>query len=149
MRHVDIPVGRPAAYVPGASTRSAVTVGVTSHTLNASPSSAYAPSRVPANARPEPAPTMACTAGMSARQPFTTGATGHAGRPFLSSHAFRAASSRYSPRSVPTHATAPVSGAIARTRSAHSAVGHRTGVGYSVQVRPPSVERAKIGRAHV
>src|SRR2546430_2202681 len=73
---------------------------------------------------------------MSTRHFFTadtTGATVQAGRPFLSSQAWRAGSSRYSPCSVPTHTTPPESGARARTRA---------GAGNSVQLRPPSLERA-------
>src|SRR5436190_7395066 len=83
---------------------------------------------------------------MSTRHPLTTGATGHAGRPFLSSHDRRAGSRRYRPRSVPTHTRPPESAASARTRFAHSAPGdeggQRVGVGNSVHVRPPSLERA-------
>src|SRR5437773_2508071 len=60
---------------------------------------------------------------MSTRHPLTTGATGHAGRPFLSSHDRRAGSRRYRPRSVPTHTRPPESAASARTRFAHSAPG--------------------------
>src|SRR5439155_482730 len=56
-----------------------------------------------------------------------------AGRPFLSSHAWRAGSSRDSPCSVPTHTTPPESAARARTRP---------GAGNSIQLRPPSLERA-------
>src|SRR5437762_641566 len=114
-----------------------------SQTLSASPSSAYTPSRVAANACAGPPRTTACTGGRSTRQLFTTGATGQAGFPRLSSHALRVGSSRYSPRSVPTHMRLPVSGASPRTRLTHSSPGgaHRTGVGNSVQVRPPSVER--------
>src|SRR5437762_9852761 len=70
---------------------------------------------------------------MSPRHPFTTGVTPQAGRPFLSSQARRAGSSRYSPCSVPTHTTPPESGARARTRA---------GAGNSLQLRPPSLERA-------
>src|SRR5436853_6001284 len=70
---------------------------------------------------------------MSTLHPFTTGATPQAGRPFLSSQAWRAGSSRYSPCSVPTHTTPAESGARARTRA---------GAGNSVQLRPPSLERA-------
>src|SRR5207245_11711787 len=73
---------------------------------------------------------------MSTRHFFTagtTGATPQAGRPFLSSQAWRAGSSRYSPCSVPTHTTPAESGARARTRA---------GAGNSVQLRPPSLERA-------
>src|SRR5439155_17873702 len=119
-----------------------------SQTLSASPSSAYTPSRVAANACPGPARTSACTGGSSTRHAFTTGPTGQAGFPRLSSHALRVGSSRYSPRSVPTQTRLPVSGASTRTRLTHSAPGggHRTGVGYSVQVRPPSVERASPRR---
>src|SRR4029077_13258902 len=119
-----------------------------SQTLSASPSSAYTPSRVPANACPEPTRTSACTGGRSTRQPFTTGATAHVGFPCLSSQAPRAGASRYSARSVPTHTALPVSGASARTRLAHSAPGggHRAGARYSVQVRPPSAERASPRR---
>src|SRR5438034_10235748 len=73
---------------------------------------------------------------MSTRHPLTTGATGHAGRPFLSSHDRRAGSRRYRPRSVPTHTRPPESAASARTRFAHSAPGdeggQRVGVGNSV-----------------
>src|SRR5207245_1502619 len=58
-----------------------------SQTLSASPSSAYTPSRVAANACPGPARTSACTGGSSTRQPFATGPTGQAGFPRLSSHA--------------------------------------------------------------
>src|SRR6266550_9505998 len=117
-------------------------------TLSASPSSAYTPSRVAANACPGPARASACTGGRSTRHPFTTGPTGQAGRPRLSSHALRVGSSRYSPRSVPTQTSLPVSGASARTRLPHSAPGggQRTGVAYSVHVRPPSVERASPRR---
>src|SRR6266550_3146843 len=134
--------------MPGASSSSALTLRVKSHTLSASPSSAYTPSRVAANACPGPVRTSACTGGRSTRQPFTTGPTGQAGFPCLSSHALRVGSSRYSPHSVPTQTRLPVSGASARTRLTHSAPGggHRTGVGYSVQVRPPSVERASPRR---
>src|SRR3989454_10232735 len=148
MRQVPRPVGLPAAYTPGASSTSALTLRVRSQTLSASPPSAYTPSRVPANACPGPARTSACTGGRSTRQPFTTGPTRQAGFPCLSSQAPRVGSSRYSPRSVPTHTALPVSGASARTRLTHSAPGggHRTGVGYSVQVRPPSVERASPRR---
>src|SRR5256885_8665533 len=119
-----------------------------SQALSASPPSAYAPSRVAANACPGPARASACTGGRSTRHPFTTGPTGHAGRPRLSSHALRVGSSRYSPRSVPTQTRPPVSGASARTRLPHSAPGggQRTGVAYSVHVRPPSVERASPRR---
>src|SRR5213080_2437391 len=119
-----------------------------SQTLSASPSSAYTPSRVAANACPGPARTSPCTGGKSTRQLFTTAATGQAGFLCLSSHALRVGSSRYSPRSVPTHMRLPVSGASARTRFTHSAPGggHRTGAGYSVQLRPPSVERASPHR---
>src|SRR6266550_6391267 len=148
MRQVPSPVGLPAAYTPGASSNSALTLRVMSQTLSPSPSSAYTPSRVPANACPAAARTSACTGGRSTRQPFTTGPTGQAGFPCLSSHALRVGSSRYSPHSVPTQTRLPVSGASARTRLTHSAPGggHRTGVGYSVQVRPPSVERASPRR---
>src|SRR2546422_7816993 len=77
---------------------------------------------------------------MSTRHPLTTGATGHAGRPFLSSHDRRAGSRRYRPRSVPTHTRPPESDASTRTRFAHSARGdeggQRVGVGNSVHVRP-------------
>src|SRR6267378_4274866 len=148
MRQVPRPVGLPAAYTPGASSNSALTLRVMSQTLSASPSSAYTPSRVAANACPGPARASACTGGRPTRQPFTTGATGQAGFPCLSSHALRVGSSRYSPCSVPTQMRVPVSGASARTRLTHSAPGggHRTGVGYSVQVRPPSVERASPRR---
>src|SRR5438876_7413943 len=144
MRQIPRPVGLPAAYTPGARSNSALTLRVMSQTLSASPSSAYTPSRVAANACAGPPRTTACTGGRSTRQPFTTGATGQAGFPRLSSHAVRVGSSRYSPRSVPTHMRLPVSGASARTRLTHSSPGgaHRTGVGNSVQVRPPSVERA-------
>src|SRR5437867_9124738 len=148
MRQVPRPVGLPAAYTPGASSNSALTLGAMSRTLSASPASAYTPSRVAANACPSPARTSACTGGSSTRQPFTTGPTGQAGFPRLSSHAPRIGSSRYNPRSVPTQTRLPVSGASARTRLTHSAPGrgHRAGVGYSVQVRPPSVERASPRR---
>src|SRR5216110_1903861 len=119
-----------------------------SQTLSASPSSAYTPSRVAANAWPGPARTSACTGGSSTRQPFATEPTGQAGFPRLSSHAPRVGSSRYNPRSVPTQTRLPVSAASARTRLTHSAPGggHRVGAGYSVQVRPPSVERARLRR---
>src|SRR5216110_769381 len=119
-----------------------------SQTLSASPSSAYTPSRVAANAWPGPARTSACTGGSSTRQPFATGPTGQAGFPRLSSHAPRVGSSRYNPRSVPTQTRLPVSAASARTRLMHSASegGHRVVAGYSVQVRPPSVERARPRR---
>src|SRR2546426_1398528 len=119
-----------------------------SQTLSASPSSAYTPSRVPANACPGPPRTSASTGGRSTRQPLTTGAIGQDGFPRLSSHALRVGSSRYSPRSVPTQTRLPVSGASARTRLTHPAPGggHCTGVAYSVQVRPPSVERASPRR---
>src|SRR3989441_7638628 len=84
---------------------------------------------------------------MSPRPPLTTGPRGPAGRPFLSSHDRRAGSSRYRPRSVPTHTRPPESAASARTRFAHSAPGdegrQRVGVGNSVHVRPPSLERAR------
>src|SRR6266550_1754179 len=69
---------------------------------------------------------------MSTRHFFTAGTTGappQAGRPFLSSQAWRAGSSLYSPCSVPTHPTPAESGARARTRA---------GAGNSVQLRPPS-----------
>src|SRR5256885_625203 len=52
-----------------------------SQTLSASPSSAYTPSRVAANACPGPAWMSPCTGGSSTRHPFTTGATGHAAIP--------------------------------------------------------------------
>src|SRR2546429_534207 len=52
-----------------------------SQTLSASPSSAYTPSRVAANACPGPARASACTGGRSTRHPFTTGPTGQPGRP--------------------------------------------------------------------
>src|SRR5437870_7018502 len=148
MRQVPRPVGFPAAYTPGASSTSALTVRVMWQTLGASPSSAYTPSRVAANACPGPARTSACTGGSSTRHPFTAGPTGQAGFPRLSSHALRVGSSRYSPCSVPTQTRLPVSGTSARTRLPHSAPGggHRAGVGYSVQVRPPSVERASPRR---
>src|SRR6266581_3016069 len=148
MRQVPRPVGLPAAYTPGASSNSALTLRVMSQTLSASPSSAYTPSRVPANACPGPPRTSASTGGRSTRQPLTTGAIGQDGFPRLSSHALRVGSSRYNPRSVPTQTRLPVSGASARTRLTHSAPGggHRAGVGYSVQVRPPSVERASPRR---
>src|SRR5216684_5088758 len=148
MRQVPRPVGLPAAYTPGASSTSALTLRVRSQTLSASPLSSYTPSRVAANACPGPARTSACTGGRSTRQPFTTGPTGQAGFPCLSSQAPRAGSSRYSPRSVPTQTALPVSGASARTRLAHSAPGggHRSGAGYSVQMRPPSAERASPRR---
>src|SRR5438034_8468505 len=75
---------------------------------------------------------------MSTRHPLTTGAKGHAGRPFLSSHDRRAGSRRYRPRSVPTHTRPPESDASTRTRFAHSARGdeggQRVGVGNSVHV---------------
>src|SRR6266702_1916468 len=73
MRQVPRPVGLPAAYTPGASSNSALTLRIMSQTLSASPSSAYTPSRVPANACPASARTSACTGGRSTRQPFTTG----------------------------------------------------------------------------
>src|SRR5438874_10309194 len=148
MRQIPRPVGLPAAYTPGASSNSALTLRVMSQTLSASPSSAYTPSRVPANACAGPPRTSASTGGRSTRQPLTTGAIGQAGFPRLSSHALRVGSSRYSPRSVPTQTRLPVSGRSARTRLPHSAPGggHRAGVGYSVQVRPPSVERASPRR---
>src|SRR2546428_6336171 len=119
-----------------------------SQTLSASPPSAYTPSCVAANACPGPARTSACPGGSSTRHPFATGPTGQAGFPRLSSHAPRVGSSRYNPRSVPTQTRLPVSGASARPRLTHSAPGegHRAGVGYSVQVRPPSVERASPRR---
>src|SRR5213593_4568215 len=119
-----------------------------SQTLSASPSSAYTPSRVPANACPGPPRTSASTGGRSTRQPLTTGAIGQDGFPRLSSQALRVGSSRYSPRSVPTQTRLPVSGASARTRLTHPAPGggHCTGVAYSVQARPPSVERASPRR---
>src|SRR6266567_2462405 len=148
MRQVPRPVGLPAAYTPGASSNNALTLRVMSQTLSASPSSAYTPSRVAANACPGPARASACTGGRSTRHPFTTGPTGQPGRPRLSSHALRVGSSRYRPRSVPTQTRLPVSGASARTRLPHSAPGggQRTGVAYSVHVRPPSVERASPRR---
>src|SRR5437870_966441 len=74
--------------------------------------------------------------GMSTRHFLTAGPPGampQAGRPFLSSHAWRAGSSRDSPCSVPTHTTPPESAARARTRP---------GAGNSIQLRPPSLERA-------
>src|SRR3989440_3058596 len=74
--------------------------------------------------------------GMSTRHFLTAGPPGgmrQAGGPFLSSHAWRAGSSRDSPCSVPTHTTPPESAARARTRP---------GAGNSLQLRPPSVERA-------
>src|SRR5437667_286479 len=52
-----------------------------SQTLSASPSSAYTPSRVAANAWPGPARTSACTGGSSTRPPFATGPTGPAAIP--------------------------------------------------------------------
>src|SRR6266436_1831504 len=148
MRQVPRPVGLPAAYTPGASSTSALTLRVRSQTLSASPSSAYTPSRVAAKACPGPTRTSACTGGRSTRQLFTTGATGQDRLPCLSSHAPRVGSSRYSPSSVPTHTALPVSGASARTRLTHSAPGggHRAGAAYSVQLRPPSAERASPRR---
>src|SRR6059036_3685917 len=148
MRQVPRPAGLPAAYTPGASSNSALTLRVMSQTLSASPSSAYTPSRVPANACAGPPRTSASTGGRSTRQPLTRRAIGQDGFPRLSSHALRVGSSRYSPRSVPTQTRLPVSGASARTRLTHPAPGggHRAGVGYSVQVRPPSVERASPRR---
>src|SRR2546426_8850607 len=92
---------------------------------------------------------------MSTRHPLTTGATGHAGRPFLSSHDRSAGSRRYRPRSVPTHTRPPESAASARTRFAHSAPGdeggQRVGVGNSVHVRPPSLDRksTRLNSSHL
>src|SRR2546428_202404 len=153
MRQVPRPVGLPAAYTPGASSNSALTLRVMSQTLSASPSSAYTPSRVPANACPGPPRTSASTGGRSTRQPLTTGAIGQDGFPRLSSHALRVGSSRYSPRSVPTQTRLPVSGASARTRLTHPAPGgaHCTGVAYSVQVppRPDAVLRVRSEREGV
>src|SRR2546425_6154063 len=69
---------------------------------------------------------------------------------FLPTHARRAGASRYRPRSVPTHTRPRESAASGRTRFAHSARGdeggQRVGVGNSVHVRPPSLERARPRR---
>src|SRR3989442_1140220 len=136
-RQETSPVGRPTAYRPGGGGNKPVAAGTGSHRLSAPPSCSYTPWRVAAYTRPGATRPSDWIGGMSSRQPFTTGPRPHAGRPLPSSQALRVGSSRYSPRSVPTHTIAPLSGARARTR---------LGAAYSVQVRPPSVERASPRR---
>src|SRR3989475_711489 len=143
-RQLATPEGRPTAYQPAESGRNAVAIFTGSQMLRGS-SYRNTPPAVAAYTSPYGARSSRWTGGMSARHFLMIGPRPQFARPRRSTHRPRAGSKRNRPRSVPTQ-TPPESATSARIRLTQRAGSQGEGSGNSLQVRPPSAERASPRR---
>src|SRR3989442_152546 len=145
MRQVPRPVGLPAAYTPGASSTSALTLRVRSQTLSASPSSAYTPSAERASPRKCPvhrlpsAPRASASTYWLRSRPQRCGAVGAPAESLISDQVVPWSQDSLMPSAVPTYTVSPRVTMPFGATYCHS--GPSCLSSQLVQVLPPSVDR--------